>query len=64
MNPQETLEFVAFIGKLRDEEKLTVLLIEHDMKRRDGRLRPGHRSRLRQEDRRRERRRRCSATRG
>jgi branched-chain amino acid transport system ATP-binding protein len=31
MNPQETLEFVAFIGKLR-EEKLTVLLIEHDMK--------------------------------
>ena len=31
MNPQETLEFVAFIGKLR-ERKLTVLLIEHDMK--------------------------------
>jgi branched-chain amino acid transport system ATP-binding protein len=31
MNPQETLEFVAFIGKLR-ERKLTVLLIEHDVK--------------------------------
>jgi branched-chain amino acid transport system ATP-binding protein len=31
MNPQETLDFVAFIGKLR-AEKLTVLLIEHDMK--------------------------------
>ena len=31
MNPQETLEFVAFIGKLR-ERKLTVLLIEHDTK--------------------------------
>ena len=31
MNPQETLEFTGFIGKLR-EEKLTVLLIEHDMR--------------------------------
>jgi len=32
MNPQETLEFVDFIFKLRDDEKLTILLIEHDMK--------------------------------
>ena len=32
MNPQETMEFIAFIRKLRDEEGLTVLLIEHDMK--------------------------------
>ncbi len=32
MNPQETAEFTAFIHKLRDEEGLTVLLIEHDMK--------------------------------
>jgi branched-chain amino acid transport system ATP-binding protein len=32
MNPQETLEFVTFVRKLRDEEKLTVLVIEHDMK--------------------------------
>jgi branched-chain amino acid transport system ATP-binding protein len=32
MNPQETLEFISFVRKLRDEEKLTVLLIEHDMK--------------------------------
>ena len=32
MNPQETREFTAFIHKLRDEEGLTVLLIEHDMK--------------------------------
>ena len=32
MNPQETLEFIGFIRKLRDEEELTVLLIEHDMK--------------------------------
>jgi branched-chain amino acid transport system ATP-binding protein len=31
MNPQETLDFVAFIDKLR-KEKLTVLLIEHDMR--------------------------------
>ena len=32
MNPQETLEFTTFVRKLRDEEKLTILLIEHDMK--------------------------------
>jgi branched-chain amino acid transport system ATP-binding protein len=32
MNPQESAEFTAFIHKLRDEEGLTVLLIEHDMK--------------------------------
>ena len=32
MNPQETLEFTGFIGKLRSEQKLTVLLIEHDMR--------------------------------
>ena len=32
MNPQETLEFVDFIVKLREDEKLTILLIEHDMK--------------------------------
>ena len=32
MNPQETLEFIDFIFKLREQEKLTILLIEHDMK--------------------------------
>src|SRR5205807_10657659 len=32
MNPQETADFIAFVQKLRTEEKLTVLLIEHDMK--------------------------------
>jgi branched-chain amino acid transport system ATP-binding protein len=32
MNPQETADFTDFVAKLRDEEKLTVLLIEHDMK--------------------------------
>jgi branched-chain amino acid transport system ATP-binding protein len=32
MNPQETLEFVSFVRKVRDDEKLTILLIEHDMK--------------------------------
>jgi branched-chain amino acid transport system ATP-binding protein len=32
MNPQETSEFTAFVQKLRTEERLTVLLIEHDMK--------------------------------
>jgi branched-chain amino acid transport system ATP-binding protein len=32
MNPQETAEFTAFVEKLRTDEGLTVLLIEHDMK--------------------------------
>jgi branched-chain amino acid transport system ATP-binding protein len=32
MNPQETNEFTQFVGKLREERGLTVLLIEHDMK--------------------------------
>jgi branched-chain amino acid transport system ATP-binding protein len=32
MNPQETAEFTAFVGKLRAERGLTVLLIEHDMR--------------------------------
>ncbi len=32
MNPQETAEFTAFVERLRTEEKLTVLLIEHDMR--------------------------------
>ena len=32
MNPQETLEFIGFVHKLREERELTVLLIEHDMR--------------------------------
>jgi branched-chain amino acid transport system ATP-binding protein len=32
MNPQETADFTAFVQMLRTERKLTVLLIEHDMK--------------------------------
>jgi branched-chain amino acid transport system ATP-binding protein len=32
MNPQESAEFTSFVGKLREEEKLTVLMIEHDMR--------------------------------
>ena len=32
MNPQETGEFTGFIFKLREDEKLTILLIEHDMR--------------------------------
>jgi branched-chain amino acid transport system ATP-binding protein len=32
MNPQETAEFTAFIGRMRDERDLSVLLIEHDMR--------------------------------
>ena len=32
MNPQETADFTAFVERLRREESLTVLLIEHDMR--------------------------------
>src|SRR5436190_7684181 len=32
MNPQETADFTGFVGRLRSERELTVLLIEHDMK--------------------------------
>jgi branched-chain amino acid transport system ATP-binding protein len=32
MNPQESADFTAFVGRLRDQEKLTVLMIEHDMR--------------------------------
>jgi len=32
MNPQESADFTVFVGKLREEEKLTVLMIEHDMR--------------------------------
>jgi branched-chain amino acid transport system ATP-binding protein len=32
MNPQETSDFTSFVGRVRDEKELTVLLIEHDMK--------------------------------
>ena len=32
MNPQETADFTGFVSKLRTEENLTILMIEHDMK--------------------------------
>ncbi len=32
MNPQESIELMRFIGKIRDEFNLSILLIEHDMK--------------------------------
>jgi branched-chain amino acid transport system ATP-binding protein len=32
MNPQETAAFTEFVAKLRTEQELTVLMIEHDMK--------------------------------
>jgi branched-chain amino acid transport system ATP-binding protein len=32
MNPQETADFTSFVSLLRDQEGLTVLLIEHDMR--------------------------------
>ena len=32
MNPQETMELMGFIERLRDDQGVTVLLIEHDMR--------------------------------
>jgi branched-chain amino acid transport system ATP-binding protein len=32
MNPQETADFMGFTSKLRTEQDLTILLIEHDMR--------------------------------
>ncbi len=32
MNPQETADFTAFVERLRTEQALTVLMIEHDMR--------------------------------
>ncbi|MFL5929497.1 MAG: ABC transporter ATP-binding protein [Gaiellaceae bacterium] len=32
MNPQESAEFTDFVGHVRDERGLTVLMIEHDMR--------------------------------
>ncbi len=32
MNPQESVEFMNFVGRVRDELGLSVLMIEHDMK--------------------------------
>ena len=32
MNPQETLDFIGFVHRLREERELTVMLIEHDMR--------------------------------
>jgi branched-chain amino acid transport system ATP-binding protein len=32
MNPQESAEFTTFVARLRDEENLTILMIEHDMR--------------------------------
>jgi branched-chain amino acid transport system ATP-binding protein len=32
MNPQETVVFMDFVSKLRDQQEVAILLIEHDMK--------------------------------
>ncbi|HYX86273.1 MAG TPA: ABC transporter ATP-binding protein [Gaiellales bacterium] len=32
MNPQESAEFTAFVGRMRDERDLSILMIEHDMR--------------------------------
>ena len=42
MNPKETGDLMRLISRLRRDLGLTILLIEHDMKRRHGHQRPGH----------------------
>jgi branched-chain amino acid transport system ATP-binding protein len=32
MNPQESAEFTSFVGRMRDERGLSILMIEHDMR--------------------------------
>ncbi|MGZ4258411.1 MAG: ABC transporter ATP-binding protein, partial [Gaiellaceae bacterium] len=32
MNPQESADFTSFVAKLRNEQKVAVLMIEHDMR--------------------------------
>ena len=32
MNPQETVAFLEFVSKLREQRTIAILLIEHDMK--------------------------------
>jgi branched-chain amino acid transport system ATP-binding protein len=32
MNPQETVTFMDFVSKLREQQEVAILLIEHDMK--------------------------------
>ena len=32
LNPQESADFTAFVARLREEQNLTVLMIEHDMR--------------------------------
>jgi branched-chain amino acid transport system ATP-binding protein len=32
MNPQEPADFTSFVSRLKNEEGLTILMIEHDMK--------------------------------
>ena len=53
LNPRESAELNGLLRHIRDEHDTSVLLIEHDMSRGDGDLRPRGRARLRPEDRRR-----------
>jgi branched-chain amino acid transport system ATP-binding protein len=32
MNPQESADFTSFVARLREERKVAVLMIEHDMR--------------------------------
>ena len=52
MNPKETHEVTELIGRLRDERRLAILVIEHDMHVVAGDLRSRGRARPRRQDRR------------
>ena len=53
MNVEEKQDMCRFILDVNDQFGTTIVLIEHDMRRGHGHLRPGRGARLRQEDRRR-----------
>ena len=53
LNPRETADLSQLLKSIRDEQDVSILLIEHDMGMVMGDLRPHRRARLRQEDRRR-----------
>ena len=63
LNHEEVGELGRFIQKIRDDRKLTVLLVEHHMNLVMGISDHVLRDELRQDDRRRDRRPRCGRTR-
>ena len=50
LNPHESAELNELLLRIRDQHRTSVLLIEHDMSRGDGDLRPHRRARIRHQD--------------